>query len=119
MRMICDCCGGTGWVKDKDGRLDVCEECWGLGYVETSQLNKESPETKEEINLRKKSTYVVIGVLGSYYALLFGISHVISLNIFIYLVLILIGYYFSSAMGRLYYNHMRGNKPKKGEKKTS
>lgn len=116
--MICDACGGKGWVKDKDDHLDVCEKCWGLGYIEVSQLNLENRETKEEINRRKKSTYVVIGFLAAYYASILAISRIISLNVFVYFTLILVGYYLSSAMGRLYYNHTRGNKPKDGEKKT-
>ncbi len=119
MRMICDSCGGSGWVRGEDDRLDVCEKCWGLGYIESSQISGENPETKEEIGLRKKSTYVVIGTLGAYYASLFAISRVVSINIFVYLVFILIGYYFSSAMGRIYYNHMHSSSNKKGHKKIS
>ena len=117
--MICDSCGGSGWVKDKDDKLDVCEKCWGLGYIDSSQVNSQNPETREEKKLRDRSAYIVIGVLGAYYVSLFAISRIVSMNIFVYLALILLGYYFSSAIGRIYYNHKHGRGRKKGEKKIS
>lgn len=33
MNVVCDECNGSGYIRDTTGHLDICDNCYALGFV--------------------------------------------------------------------------------------
>lgn len=88
MKLACDECGATGRIRTESGHVDICGECFGLGYIEVEKV-EETPERKKMIShfYMIISTFMVLLVvyyLGLYITLLtYGFSFLVTMVLFV------------------------------------
>lgn len=63
--MVCQECNGLGKIIDQDGRADVCDSCYGLGYVKG--IYNPKPLSLSKIRIRR-ALIGTFGGLGVFYA---------------------------------------------------
>jgi hypothetical protein len=108
---LCDCCQGTGYVYDRDGHLDICSKCYGLGYVIVEQEKKpESPTDDRKI--RRNGLYILLIIFASSWALILFFSNYVTYNIYEYFLWIFGPYYLGLMGNLLYVRHKRRRKEK-------
>ncbi|HKJ96367.1 MAG TPA: hypothetical protein VJ944_01340 [Thermoplasmataceae archaeon] len=88
MKLACDKCGGTGKVRDEQNHIDICTECFGLGFIEAGK-EEGDPETRK----RARRFYTILGIaaviLGIYYVglylalLAYGFSFLVTMVLFV------------------------------------
>ncbi len=112
LRILCDKCGGSGWVRDENGVLDVCNNCWGLGYVETASENGQNAQL--HVAMSRNSIISILAGMGIYYATVFFLTRNLKLNFIYTFLLIFFGYYAGIIANSIYLHlherHLRGEK---------
>lgn len=63
--LVCEKCNGVGTAVDSSGHADVCDKCFGLGYVK--EVYRPGPLSNTKIKLKKAVIYTFIA-LTIYYA---------------------------------------------------
>lgn len=76
--IACDVCGGSGYVNDSAGHLDICDACMGLGLVEAPAFS-DDPEAVEERRQIKKVRNLVIYIYAGVISLLLLVEFLITL----------------------------------------
>lgn len=64
--LVCQECNGLGKIISQDGRADLCESCYGLGYVRG--IYSPEPLSPSKIRLRR-ALAGTFGGLGVFYAI--------------------------------------------------
>lgn len=64
--LVCDICNGSGSITDSTGHMDVCGNCFGLGYVK--EVYRPPPLSDTKRKLKKALVYTFVA-LSIYYAL--------------------------------------------------
>lgn len=59
--IVCEACNGTG-VRDVEGRLDVCDSCYGLGYVRERYVPTPLSENKLKIKRAFIATFIALAI---------------------------------------------------------
>jgi hypothetical protein len=112
LRILCDKCGGSGWVRDENGLLDVCNNCWGLGYVETTSEN--GLDAQLHVAMSRNSIISILAGMGIYYAIVFFLTRNLKLNFIYTFLLIFFGYYAGIIANGIYLHlherHLRSEK---------
>jgi hypothetical protein len=112
LRILCDKCGGSGWIRDENGVLDVCNNCWGLGYVETSSEN--GLDAQLHVAMSRNSIISILAGMGIYYAIVFFLTRNLKLNFIYTFLLIFFGYYAGIIANGIYLHlherHLRSEK---------
>ena len=118
MNYLCEDCRGSGYVTDLDGHLDICEKCWGLGYL----VAREDPRPKlegMEKQIRRNSLYVMLAITVSAWGVIVLFSMYITFNIYDYFVLFTGPYYLGLLGSSLYVRHKNKQRGKAGEASNS
>ncbi len=63
--LVCQECNGLGKIIDHDGRADICDGCYGLGYVRG--VYRAKPLSRSKVKLRR-ALLGTFGGLGVFYA---------------------------------------------------
>ncbi len=64
--LVCQTCNGLGRIVDNNGKADICESCYGLGYVKGVYHSK--PLSGSKLRL-KRALVGTFGGLGIFYAI--------------------------------------------------
>ena len=62
--LVCDSCNGAGSILDETGRTDVCDKCFGLGYVR--EVYTPPPLSKSKLRLKRAIIYTFLGLTVYY-----------------------------------------------------
>lgn len=68
--MVCEACNGTGFVNDPAGRPDVCNSCYGLGYVRGTY--KPVPLSENKMKIRRAFIFTFLALAVYYGAFSYG-----------------------------------------------
>lgn len=88
MKIVCENCAGSGRIRDENGHSDICNICFGLGFVDVPDY------TGSPVNKRRATRFYVFlsisaVVLGLYYVALyiallrFGFSFLVTMVLFV------------------------------------
>lgn len=119
MQYICPDCRASGYVRDENDHLDICEKCWGLGYIEVSSQDINSQRSAEEKHIRINA-FIVLGLsVGLFYSAIYVVSLYVSYTTFEIIALLLGSYYAGIAGSSIYVKHAMKKIEKKRESGTS
>ncbi|MDS0256691.1 hypothetical protein ApAK_03220 [Thermoplasmatales archaeon AK] len=105
MRYICDNCSGSGWVTDQDGHIDVCERCWGLGYIEETEQPKpvaDQGNLKAIRRIQRNAAIILASVVGVIYLVLYFFSTIFTYTILDLIIIFFTSYYIGILISNLY-----------------
>ncbi|MCL4439002.1 MAG: hypothetical protein M1616_06555 [Candidatus Thermoplasmatota archaeon] len=105
MNYICPKCRGSGYIKDESDHLDICDSCWGLGYVEEIKAEQKFSASPEEKRIRRNALIVLAISVSVFYAILFLLSPFIKYTSIEMVILILASYYSGIIGSSLYVRH--------------
>lgn len=119
MQYICPDCRGSGYVHDKTDHLDICEKCWGLGYVEVNSQAVSAQRPAEERRIRINA-FLVLGIsVAVFYSVIYVVSLFVNYNTFEIIALLLGSYYAGIAGSSIYVKHAMKKIEKKKESSVS
>ncbi len=87
--LVCQECNGLGKIIDQDGRADICNNCYGLGYIRG--IYRPGPLSPSKIKL-KHALVGTMGGLGIFYAVFFYVLFRYSIGPMISLAVLLAGH---------------------------
>ncbi len=118
MNYLCENCRGSGYVTDPDGHLDVCDKCWGLGYIVAREEPKPKVEGPEK-QIKRNSMYVMLAITASSWGLIVLFSLYITFSIYYFFVLFIGPYYLGLLGSSLYVRYKNKKRLKAGEASNS
>lgn len=75
----CDACNGIGYIRVKDGQLDVCDKCYAMGSFDSRLY----PGDKSILQRKRESTRRLLKALGIWMGATFSVVGITLLTLLI------------------------------------